>query len=210
VSTPHIDVIVGFLSFEISGSIPFSNGSFLLHSAYLHDDLHEFIQCVSLFISLLCSLGNESISIFPLRRMHGTIKLLESFFCAVRVLSEESWRLVLPRNILYIVWCFSKIYAHKNICKSKFEVSFSNKATVQIRTNVTARIFNDGRLARNHFSSRKSCDKPVGSRYSVVFFGLRANAKLVHKLHIAFHAPHIAFPIALLEFRPNRAIQLSN
>jgi hypothetical protein len=63
-----------------------------------------------------------------------------------------------------------------------------NEAAAQIRTNVKARVFNAGQLAISQFASGRSCDSPTRSRFSVVFLGLRANASLVPKFHVALHA----------------------
>jgi hypothetical protein len=62
------------------------------------------------------------------------------------------------------------------------------KTTAQIGTNVRARGFNAGLLARSQFASGTSCDRPTRSRFSVVFLGPRANAELVPKVHVALHA----------------------
>jgi hypothetical protein len=65
----------------------------------------------------------------------------------------------------------------------------------QIETSVRARGFNAGLLARSHFQSGRSCDRPTRSRFSVVFLGRRANAELVPKFHVALHASHAALPM---------------
>jgi hypothetical protein len=64
------------------------------------------------------------------------------------------------------------------------------KKTAQIEINVRARVFNAELLARSQFTSGRSCDRPIPSRFSVVFLGPRANAELVPKFHVAPHAPH--------------------
>jgi hypothetical protein len=87
---------------------------------------------------------------------------------------------------------------------------FDNKAAAQIGTNVRARGFNAGLLARSQFASRRSCDRPTRSRFSVVFLGPRANAELVAKSHVALHASHAALPMVTLKFRPNVALQMSD
>jgi hypothetical protein len=51
--------------------------------------------------------------------------------------------------------------------------------TAQIGTNVRARGFNAGLLARSQYASGRSCDRPTRSKFSVVFLGPRANAELV-------------------------------
>jgi hypothetical protein len=68
-----------------------------------------------------------------------------------------------------------KIFA-KTTCK---------KATAQIETNVRARVFNAGLLARSLFASGRSCDQPIQIKFSVFFLGPRENAELVPKFHIA-------------------------
>jgi hypothetical protein len=103
-----------------------------------------------------------------------------------------------------------KLYAHKNACKPKFVNVFDNKAAAQIGTNVRALGFNAGLLARSQFASRGSSDRPTRSGFSVVFLGLRANAELVPKFHVALHASHAALPMVTLKFRPNVALQLSD
>jgi hypothetical protein len=54
----------------------------------------------------------------------------------------------------------------------------------QIGTSVRARIFNAGLLARSQFASGRPCNRPTQARFSVVFFGSRANAELVPKFHM--------------------------
>jgi hypothetical protein len=71
---------------------------------------------------------------------------------------------------------------------------FFKKATAQIGTNVSARGFNGGLLARSQFASGRSWDRPTRSRFSVVFPGPRANAELVPKFHVALHASPAALP----------------
>jgi hypothetical protein len=63
-----------------------------------------------------------------------------------------------------------------------------------------ARVFNAGLLARSHFASGRSCDRPTRARFSVVFLGLRANAELVPKFHVALHASHAALPMVITKF----------
>jgi hypothetical protein len=77
-----------------------------------------------------------------------------------------------------------------------------NKATAQIGTDVRAHIFNAGLLARNHFASGRSFDRPNRSRLSVAFLGPRANAELVLKFHIVLHASHGALPTITLRASP--------
>jgi hypothetical protein len=76
------------------------------------------------------------------------------------------------------------------------------KKTAQIGTNVRARVFNAGLLARSQFASGRSCDRPTRSRFSVVFLGHRANAELVPKFHVAVHASHAALPMVTLKLSP--------
>jgi hypothetical protein len=77
-----------------------------------------------------------------------------------------------------------------------------NKATAQKWTNVTARILNAGLLASSQFASRRSCDRPTRSRFSVIFVGNRANAELVPKFHVALRASHAALPMVILKTSP--------
>jgi hypothetical protein len=104
-------------------------------------------------------------------------------------------------QVLYTVWCFPKSYGHTNNCKKNFwekgkqkrereKKLKKKKATAQIGTNVKARVFNAGLLARSQFASGRSCDRLTRARFSVVFLGPRAIAVLVPKFHIALHASH--------------------
>jgi hypothetical protein len=108
-------------------------------------------------------------------------------------------RLFLP-YVLYTVWCLSKSYAHSNNCKKT--------TRAQIRTNVRARGFNGGLLARSQFASVRSCDRPTWSRFSVVFHGPRANAELVPKFHFALHASHAALSMVTLKILPYTNVTL--
>jgi hypothetical protein len=72
----------------------------------------------------------------------------------------------------------------------------------QIGTNVRVRVFNAGLLARSQFASGRSCDRPTQSRFAVVFLGLRANAELVPKFHVALHASLAALPMVTLKISP--------
>jgi hypothetical protein len=54
----------------------------------------------------------------------------------------------------------------------------------QIGTNVMARVFNTGLLARSQFASGRSCDRPTPSSLSVVFLGSKAKAELVPEFQI--------------------------
>jgi hypothetical protein len=76
------------------------------------------------------------------------------------------------------------------------------KNTAHIGTNVRARGFNAGLLARSQFASKRSCDRPTRSKFSAVFLGLRENAELVPKFHIALHASHAALPMVTLKILP--------
>jgi hypothetical protein len=80
--------------------------------------------------------------------------------------------------------------------------SKKKKKKAQIGTNVRARVFNARLLARSKVASGRSCDWPTRSRFSVVFLGPRANAKLVPKFHVALHASHAAFPMATPKILP--------
>jgi hypothetical protein len=109
---------------------------------------------------------------------------------------------------LYTVWCLSKLYAHKNNCKKTCEEKRKEK-TAQIGTNVRARIFKAGLLARSQFASRRSCDQRTRSRFSVVFLGPRANAELVPKFHVALNALHAALPMVTLNISPYTNLTLT-
>jgi hypothetical protein len=73
------------------------------------------------------------------------------------------------------------------------------RKTAQIGTNVRACIFNARLLARSQFTSRRSCDQPTLSRFSMVFLGLGANTELVPKFHNALHASHAALSMVILQ-----------
>jgi hypothetical protein len=89
-----------------------------------------------------------------------------------------------------ILKCFSK---------KKEETKRKEKRTSPIGTNVKARVFNVGLLAKSQFASGRSCDQPTRSRFSVVFVGPRANAELIHRFHVALHASHAAHPMITLK-----------
>jgi hypothetical protein len=76
-----------------------------------------------------------------------------------------------------------------------FSKKKEEEKTSQIGTSVRARAFNAGLLARIQFASGRPCDRPTRSRFSVVFFGPRANAELVPKFHVSLHASHAAVPM---------------
>jgi hypothetical protein len=82
--------------------------------------------------------------------------------------------------------------------------------TTQTGTNVRARGVNAGLLARSQFASGRSCHRPTRSRFSVVFLGLRANAELVHKFHVALHASHAAHPMVTLQISPYTNVTLTS
>jgi hypothetical protein len=84
-----------------------------------------------------------------------------------------------------------------------------NPTTAQIRTNIRARGINAGLLARSHFASGRSCDRPTRSRFYVVFFGSRANAELVPKFHVALHASHAALSMETLKMSPYTNVSLT-
>jgi hypothetical protein len=83
--------------------------------------------------------------------------------------------------------------------KKKKKNEKKKKATAEIGTNVRARRFNAGLLARSQFASGSSCDRPTRSRFSVAFLGPRTNAELVPKFHVALHASHATFPMVTLK-----------
>jgi hypothetical protein len=64
-------------------------------------------------------------------------------------------------------------------------------------------------LARSQFASRRSWDRPTRSRFSVVFFGARANAELVPKFQVALYASHAALPMVTLKILPYTNITLT-
>jgi hypothetical protein len=118
--------------------------------------------------------------------------------------------------MLYTVLCLSKSYAHTNNCKQLVEKEKErrgkNKRKTQqhrLETNVRVRGFNAGLLARSQFASRRTCDQPTRSRFSVVFLGLRANAELVPKFHVALHACHAALPMITLKISPCTNVTLT-
>jgi hypothetical protein len=89
--------------------------------------------------------------------------------------------LFLP-HVLYTVWCLSKSYAHNNNCKQnllkerkeeekekmKKKREQKKNTTAHSRTNVRARGFNGGLLARSQFASGRSWDRRTRSRFSYV------------------------------------------
>jgi hypothetical protein len=87
--------------------------------------------------------------------------------------------------------------------------SYGINTTAQIRTNVRARGFNAGLLARSQFASGRSCDRPSRTRFSVVFVGLRANAELIPKFHFALHTYHAALPMVILKILPYTNVTLT-
>jgi hypothetical protein len=74
----------------------------------------------------------------------------------------------------------------------------TGKKTLQIGTNVRARVCNVGLLVRSKFASGKFCDRPARSSFSVVFLGPRANAEFLPKFHVALHAAYAALDCKLL------------
>jgi hypothetical protein len=76
--------------------------------------------------------------------------------------------------------------------KERKKIQQKKNTTAQIGTNVRARGFNAGLLARSQFASGWSCDRPTRLRFSVVFLGPRANAEFVPKFRVALHASHAA------------------
>jgi hypothetical protein len=81
--------------------------------------------------------------------------------------------------------------------------------TAQIGTNVRARGFNAGLLARSQFASGWSCDRQTRSMFCVVFLGPRANGKLVPKFHVALYASHVALPKVTLNISPYTKVTLT-
>jgi hypothetical protein len=82
---------------------------------------------------------------------------------------------------LYKVWCLSKLYVQEIFVENNL---WAKKATAQIGPNVKARVFHAWLLARSQFALGRSRDRPIRSRFSVVFLGPRANAELVPKFHV--------------------------
>jgi hypothetical protein len=116
-------------------------------------------------------------------------------------------RLFLP-YVLHTVWCLSKSYAHINNCKKKRTCTVikgekdktgNKNTTAQIGTNVRVRGYKAGLLDRSQFALGKSCDRPIRSRFSVVFLGPRADAELVPKFKVALYASHAALPMVTLK-----------
>jgi hypothetical protein len=100
--------------------------------------------------------------------------------------------------MLYTVWCLSKLYTDTIFVKETCVFKGKNKEgkkMAQIRTNVRARRFNSGLLARSCFASGRSCDRLTRSRFSMVFLGIRANAEIIPKFHVALHPSHGALPM---------------
>jgi hypothetical protein len=67
----------------------------------------------------------------------------------------------------------------------------------RLGTNVRVLGFKAGLLARSHFASGRSCDRPTRSRFSLVFLGRSANAELVPKFHVALCVSHAALPVVV-------------
>jgi hypothetical protein len=104
--------------------------------------------------------------------------------------------------------CYTQFGTYPNYIQIKMFVKTTYKCferkirekKAQIRTNVRARVFNDGLLARSQFASGRSCDRPTRWRFSVVFLGPRVNAGLVPKFHFALHASYAALPTVTKNF----------
>jgi hypothetical protein len=99
-----------------------------------------------------------------------------------------------------------KSYTYKIIVKKLVKKEAKEK---QQHTNVMARGFNSGLLARSQFASRRPCDWPTRSRFSVVFLGPRANAELVPKFHVALHDSHAELPMVTLKISPYTNVTLT-
>jgi hypothetical protein len=97
-----------------------------------------------------------------------------------------------------------KIIVKTNLWKKekKRKKKKEKKKAAQIETNVRTREFNAGLLARIQLASRRFCDRPTRSRFSVVFFGPRANSELVPKFHVALHASHAALLMVTSKMSP--------
>jgi hypothetical protein len=105
-------------------------------------------------------------------------------------------------QVLYMVWCLSKLYADTIFVKTTCKCFQRKEKKTQIGTSVRARVFNAGLLTRSQFASGRSCDRPIRSRFSVVFIVPRANAKLVPKVHVALHASHAALSMVTPKISP--------
>jgi hypothetical protein len=90
----------------------------------------------------------------------------------------------------------------KTTSKKKQEERGGKEKTAQIGTNIRARIYKAGLMARSQFASGKSCGRPTRSRFSVVFLGPRANARLVPRFRMALHALRAVLPMATLKISP--------
>jgi hypothetical protein len=103
-------------------------------------------------------------------------------------------------QVLYIVWCLFKLYRDNIFIKATCKFFQRNKGkkeekAAQIVTSARARAINAGLLAISQYASGSSCDRPIRSRFSVVFLGPRASAEIVLKFHVALHASHAALPM---------------
>jgi hypothetical protein len=130
----------------------------------------------------------------------------------------ECWEVVkhdlLPSNSRYIVAClviaqqrplyFSLLSVH---CLGSGILMSGHKPRVGSAPRHTdwltiSRNINLLSLARSQFASRRSCDRPTWSRFSVVFLSPRANTGLVPKFNIALYASHAAPPMVTLKILP--------
>jgi hypothetical protein len=69
----------------------------------------------------------------------------------------------------------------------------------------------------NKLSGSVKCWDPEGPdtgqlelRFSMVFFGPKANAELVSKFHVALHASHAAQPMVILKISPYSNVTLTS
>jgi hypothetical protein len=123
-------------------------------------------------------------------------------------------RLFLP-HVLYTVWWLSKSYAltivKNSLLKKKKGKKQKGKAQQRrLGTNVRVCGFPARLLARGRFASGGSCDRPTRSRFSVVFFGPRANVELITKFHVALHASHVALPMITSQISPCTNVTLTS
>jgi hypothetical protein len=114
------------------------------------------------------------------------------FVCIFVHTCVHSFRRYYTRFGVYPNHIHITIIVKNNLLKKK------KNTTAQIGTNVRARGFNAGLLARSQFASGRSCDRPSRSRLSVVFLGPRTNAELLPKFHIA----HAALQMVTLKISP--------
>jgi hypothetical protein len=80
-------------------------------------------------------------------------------------------------NCTHITIILKKLVKKERKKEKKKENKRKENTTAQIGTNVRARGFNAGLLARSEFASGMSCDRPTRAGFSVVFLSPRANVE---------------------------------